>query len=396
MRFIHFTDTHLGKSEEKLEQREEDFHNVFKEVIDRCVSEKVDFVVHSGDIFDRARPPTKTLVFLVKQLMRLKELNIPFYIVPGSHDIGIDGTFISVLDELGLLTNLASPRYRKMDGKKILLSGEKFKDVFICGVEGRRDQISEVYSNLEITERGKYNIFVFHHITSEIADKFSDIPSSLLPKGFDYYAAGHWHGLAKMQHEDGVLVYAGSTEYNELNEMISDKHKYYILAEIKDGKTVLTEVPLHTRPIVFCEVNCDGLDSRSIADKAIENIPKKNDNAILIIKFVGKLKRGIKSEVDRNKINNFALENKYFYTKINISDLENPDTPKVSTKSRSALDIEREYLKKQCYSDSEIKIAEKMIALFGKKLSPSELSSVTSDAITLVKGALIENKENPA
>jgi len=392
MKFIHFSDTHLGKSEVKLEQREEDFCKVFEEVIDKCISEKVDFVVHSGDIFDRARPPTKVIIFLVKQLNRLKELSIPFYIVPGSHDIGSDGTLISVLDEVGLLINLASKRYIRNEDKKIILSGEHFKDVFLCGIEGRRDNISEVYSNLKIDGKGKYNIFLFHHITSEIADKFADINSSLLPPGFDYYAAGHWHGFAKIKHDNGTIVYTGSTEYNELNEMIDDKHKYCVLVEVINGKSTIKEIPLKTRKIVFFEVNCEGIDSREVTDKAIGKIPNGQNGAILIIKLSGRLGRGMKSEIDRNKINDFAVKNGYLYTKIYLGDLENPETPRIITKARSAIDIEKEYLTKQGYSETEINIAEKMIILFGKKLSASELDSAKSNAVKLIRGATVENK----
>jgi len=392
MKFIHFSDTHLGKSEAKLEQREEDFCKVFEEVIDKCISEKVDFVVHSGDIFDRARPPIKVIIFLVKQLSRLKELNIPFYIVPGSHDIGSDGTLVSVLDEVGLLINLASKRYIKNDDKKIILSGEHFKDAFLCGIEGRRDNISEVYSNLEIDGHGKYNIFLFHHITSEIADKFADINSSLLPSRFDYYAAGHWHGFAKIKHDNGVIVYTGSTEYNELNEMIDDKHKYCVLVDVIDGKSTIKEIPLKTRKIVFFEVNCEGIDSREITETTIGKIPNDQNGAILIIKLSGRLGKGMKSEIDRNKINDFAMKNGYLYTKIYIGNLENPEAPRISTKARSAIDIEKEYLVKQGYSENEISIAEKMIILFGKKLSASELESTKSNAVQLIKGVIIENK----
>ena len=394
MRFIHFTDTHLGKSEAKLEQREEDFCNVFAEVIDKCLSEKVDFVVHSGDVFDRARPSTKTIIFLVKQLNRLKGANIPFYTVPGSHDIAPDGTLLSVLDAVGLLVNLASSRYIRMENNKIILSGENFKDVFLCGVAGRRDNIADAYSNLKVEGDGNYKIFVFHHITSDIADKFADIPSSLLPQGFDYYAAGHWHGFAKLQHGKGILVYPGSTEYNELDEMIRDKHKYAILVEFKDGKTTIKELPLKTREIVFCEINCDSMDAREVSDKTVAKIPKDKDGAILIIKFRGRLGKGTKSEIDRNKINEFAIKNGYLYTKIYLGELENPETPHVSTKARSASDIEKEYLKKQGYSEKEMSIAERMIALFGKKLGASEFASAKDNAIKSIEGAIIENKEN--
>ena len=85
MKFIHVTDTHLGKRESRIEEREQDFYKAFEQVIDKAIEEKVDFVVHSGDLFDVARPPTRTLIFAVKQLTRLKDEGIPCYIAAGSH-----------------------------------------------------------------------------------------------------------------------------------------------------------------------------------------------------------------------------------------------------------------------------------------------------------------------
>jgi DNA repair exonuclease SbcCD nuclease subunit len=394
MKFIHFTDTHLGKNETKLEEREQDFYRAFEQVIDAALSEKVDFIVHSGDVLDRARPPTRTLIFLVKQLARLKEAGIPFYVVPGSHDIGVDGTLLSVLDAIGLLVNLASKRYTKTEGENIILSGEHCGDAFLCGVAGRRDNITDIYSRLRIKDRGKFNIFVFHHITSEIADKFADIPSSLLPPGFQYYAAGHWHGFAKLRHGDGHLIYPGATEYNELTEMVNEPKRYFMLVNVHGNQADVQERPISTRPIVYKEVNCDGFDAHDMAEEALKVIPGEGDSAVLIIRFTGKLGKGTKSEIDRNKIHEFAVSNGYLYTKIYVGDVYNPDTPHVSTKARSALEIEREYLKKQNYGPKEIAIAERLIRLLGQKLAASELDTVNDDASEMIRSELIENKEN--
>lgn len=79
MRFVHFSDTHLGKSNFKLQERIEDFNKVFEDVISFCIKNKVDFVIHSGDLFDRARPGTGVFLFAVKQLKKLKENKIPFF-----------------------------------------------------------------------------------------------------------------------------------------------------------------------------------------------------------------------------------------------------------------------------------------------------------------------------
>ena len=71
MKFIHVADTHLGKTEFKLKEREEDFYRSFKQVIDFAIEKDVDFVIHSGDLFDTARPPMRTVIFAINQINRL-------------------------------------------------------------------------------------------------------------------------------------------------------------------------------------------------------------------------------------------------------------------------------------------------------------------------------------
>lgn len=64
MKFAHLADTHLGYRQFGLLEREKDFYEVFDKIIDKIIEEKVDFVIHSGDLFDSARPsPIALLAF---------------------------------------------------------------------------------------------------------------------------------------------------------------------------------------------------------------------------------------------------------------------------------------------------------------------------------------------
>jgi len=390
MKFVHVTDTHLGKTESRIRERELDFYNSFKQVIDYALEKKVDFVIHSGDLFDVARPMTRTLIFTVQQLMRLKEANIPVYIAAGSHDIGVEDTIISVLEAIGLLKNMSASRYYKSEADKIIMDGEMFKDVFICGLAGKRENISDVYEKLSPARHGNYNIFIFHHAISDISEKFADITTSLLPKGFDYYAAGHWHGFFETKYSTGIVVYPGSTDFNDLTEMENHQEKYFCIVDTETKK--YEKIKIRTRQIVSVSVNCTGHDAKEIAAKTVAQIPHNGSNAILIIKLNGKLDKGTKSEIDRNVITESAKSKGYLYTKIYLSELENPEAPFVSTAHKTAAEIEEEYLKKQKYDDSSINVAKQMITLFGKKLTPAELKARQKAAIEIVRGFLVDTK----
>jgi DNA repair exonuclease SbcCD nuclease subunit len=391
MKFIHVTDTHLGKTESQIREREQDFYKSFEQVIDRAIKEKVDFVIHSGDLFDTARPPTRTLIFAIKQLSRLKEAEIPCFIAAGSHDIGVDDTMISVFEELGLLKNISSNRYYSVDGNNIIIDGELFNGTFICGIAGRRANIEKTYEKLKPARKGDYNIFIFHHIISDISEKFSDIPTSMLPHGFDYYAGGHWHGFFQTKYREGIVVYPGSTDYNDLNEMEKDPAKYFCLVTVKDGKTNVHKIEIETRKIVSLTVNCNDMDAAKVSEAVVKKIPPEGEGKILIIKMNGKLGKGVKSEIDRIKISDSSKSKGYLYSKIYIGELENPEAPFVSAKRLTPSEIETEYLEKQKYRKEEIKVAKQLITLLGKKLKPSETEARIKAATEVVRGFLLEN-----
>jgi len=85
MKFSHISDTHLGQYRSKKE-REDDTYNAFKQAIEISIKDKVDFVIFSGDIFDKAQPPNDAILHMMEQLNRLKENGIESYFVLGDHD----------------------------------------------------------------------------------------------------------------------------------------------------------------------------------------------------------------------------------------------------------------------------------------------------------------------
>ncbi len=391
MKFVHVADTHLGKKDGNMEERMLDFFKAFKQVIDYAVNNNIDFVVHSGDLFDKPRPSVRTLVFAVNQLQRLKKKNIPMFLIPGSHDTGVGETIISLLDELKLLRNLAEKRYFEIKDSKIILNGEIYKGIFLCGVAGKRANIEEIYRRIVPKEGGDYRIFMFHHTISDISEKFADIPTSLLPKGFDYYAAGHWHGFFKKEYDKGIIVYPGSTEFNDIKEAESDKDRYFCVVDTETNK--LEKIKLYPRRHLIYKINCNGLDAKDVAKKAISEIKEISKGAVLVIKLKGKLGSGTKAEINRNRIIEWAREKEFLFTKIYLGDLENPEKPSIGSEIKSPSRIEDEYLKKQNYTESEIKLAKDIITLIGNA-SKKDVDFVKDEVIRIVEGVLIENTEN--
>ncbi|MEM2850046.1 MAG: metallophosphoesterase, partial [Candidatus Bathyarchaeia archaeon] len=61
LRVAHVSDTHLGRRQYNLDERENDIYDVFNEIVERILEERVDVFIHSGDLFDSPTPPIKAL-----------------------------------------------------------------------------------------------------------------------------------------------------------------------------------------------------------------------------------------------------------------------------------------------------------------------------------------------
>ena len=110
--FVHAADLHLGYSQYGLEARRQDFDDAFKEVVDKTIELKPDFMIIAGDLFHQPRPSNVTLENTIRSFKRLKDAGIPVLTVDGSHDSApntITGTILYPLDSAGLIHHL--PRH---------------------------------------------------------------------------------------------------------------------------------------------------------------------------------------------------------------------------------------------------------------------------------------------
>ena len=92
MRFVHFSDTHLGYSdlskidpETGINQRESDFYNAWWHTIDKILELRPDFVIHAGDLFQSPRPNNRAIRVALEGIQKLGDADIPFIVVAGNH-----------------------------------------------------------------------------------------------------------------------------------------------------------------------------------------------------------------------------------------------------------------------------------------------------------------------
>ncbi|UXM84305.1 DNA repair exonuclease [Methanococcus aeolicus] len=239
MQFVHISDNHLGYRQYNLDEREKDIYNAFNMCIDEIIDIKPDFVIHSGDLFEQSTPPINALYTAIKAFEKLKECNIPVYIIHGNHDVP---SRITKGSPYLILKNMLKDKLRTFTGKKYHIFKKNNKEIFIGGSDyasiGKTTELFDDYKLIEQESKNyKNKILIFH----QSIYSYSDIPTyelqvNNLPRGFNYYAGGHIHkrilktvDLQSKENNNNknnnpdnngsqVLGWSGSTEITDYDE----------------------------------------------------------------------------------------------------------------------------------------------------------------------------------
>jgi DNA repair exonuclease SbcCD nuclease subunit len=244
MRFAHLSDSHLGSRQFGLLERETDFYDVFAKNIDKIIEKDVDFVIHSGDLFDNNRPSTEALLAFQKALLRLNEAKIPIYAVAGNHD--------SILRKGALPPQVL---FKDIGLKLISDNNPVYTEgpVLICGVRyvpsSQSRALKSAYDQLsKIADKYLKSILVSHQgIDKWMHEDTHEIELSQMPKNFDYYAMGHVHNYVEEDFGKGKLVYPGSMEIwrtSESNENFREFGKGFVVVDLSYDKPQVERVKI--------------------------------------------------------------------------------------------------------------------------------------------------------
>lgn len=260
MQIAHISDTHLGASQFNLKEREEDVYEAFSEVIDTAIKDKVDMVIHSGDIFDDPRPYGTALSILLDQLKRLNENGIKFLFTLGEHDISrIPGVpSVAIFQKVGLAKYIGGGEALSID------------DLLIVGFHKyRRTEIDDLIEKLSGLDKLTSNysgkkILVMHQALLEAHRYAGELSYSSLPKSFDYYAMGHLHDRFEKKFDEikGIVCYPGSIDPTGVEGFEGLKKGFYIVdTSGYEVKPEWIEIK-STRPQIQEEIDYDKIDDK--------------------------------------------------------------------------------------------------------------------------------------
>lgn len=368
VKFAHIADVHLGGWKQQPLQNL-NFES-FKKTIDICLNSKLDFILFSGDLFDSAYPPIEILKETFAQFRRLKEANLPCFIIAGSHDYSVSGkTFLDVLEKTGFCKNVFNAEEKD---DEILLHPHLHGNVAIYGYPGKKSGLEiQDLRKVKLNEApGMFKIFMLHTTIDAVVGNIpmDYLKTSELPKA-DYYALGHIHVL----YNQNNFVYPGPLFPNTFRE----------LEDLEKGSFVLVDTE-STEPVEFIKIPTKKVEKISIkledgflaTEQIILELKKRSlKDKIILLRIFGELKRGKNSDIKFSQIQDYIDSQEAYFILKNTHDLKTKET-----------ELELEV-------DTEENIEEKTIDLYSKQ-NPSELNSLLPQLINALSIEKQEDEKN--
>jgi len=367
-RFAHIADVHLGGWKQQPMQ-DLNFQS-FKKTIDICINSKLEFVLIAGDLFDSAYPPIEILKETFAEFRRLKEANIPCFIIAGSHDYSVSGkTFLDVLEKAGFCKNVTdfeviekqrfpSPKDSESQKEKdtIILNPTLFGGVAIYGYPGKKsgleiDDLRRVKLN---DAPGMFKIFMLHTTIDKAKGTLpiDSLETDLIPKA-DYYALGHLH--IDFQYQN--FIYPGPIFPNNFQELEDLNHGSFYIIDT-ESENSLRKVELKIKEIVSVELEIR--NTLSATEKIIDELKDKElEDKIVLLRIRGELDNGKTSDIKFTKIEEFVKEKQAYFFLRNTHDLKSKEV-EMELEIGDTEDIENETIK--VYSDQNPSDFNKLIS----------------------------------
>ncbi|RLG16347.1 hypothetical protein DRN69_01075 [Candidatus Pacearchaeota archaeon] len=315
VKFAHISDVHLGGwKQPKLQEL--NFQS-FKKTIDICINKKLDFILISGDLFDSAYPPIEVLKETFGEFRKLREANIPCFIIAGSHDYSVSGkTFLDVLENAGFCKNVVD--FEEIEDK-IILNPVIYKGVAVYGYPGKKSGLEiEDLRKIKLNDSpGMFRIFMLHTTIDKAKGELpiESIETESLPK-VDYYALGHLH--MDFQYEN--FIYPGPIFPNNFQELEDLQHGSFYIIDT-ESETSLNKIELKIKEVVSLDIEVK--DALTATEKIISELDKRDiEGKIILLRVRGEIERGKNSDIRFSQIEEFADRKGVYFILRNTHDLK--------------------------------------------------------------------------
>jgi DNA repair exonuclease SbcCD nuclease subunit len=244
VKFLHTADLHLGSPLDGLGAANPDLqqdlraatYDAFRRLVDVAIQEAVEFVVVSGDLYDRESRSVRANQFAAEQFSRLDEANIPVYLVYGNHDPVESG-----IEFVDLPANVHE--FPADSPGSVIHETDGTERACLCGQSYRRKAESRAFhTEYEPADPSLPTIGLLHTALDPGSDRYvpSDVASLRDRQEFDYWALGHIHD-PRIEHRNPTIAYPGIPQGRHINE--AGLRGAYLVDLSMDGQAALEFVP---------------------------------------------------------------------------------------------------------------------------------------------------------
>ncbi len=259
-KFIHAADIHLDSPLHKLDAYEgAPVHQIrqatraaFENLVNLAMNQQVSFVLISGDLYDGDWKDYNTGLYFVSQMCRLRDANIPVFIIAGNHDAASKITKNLKLPDGVTIFSSNSPETFQMKHPGVAVHGQSFASPAVT---------KDLSADYPPAQPGCFNIGMLHTCASGKEGHAPYAPCTLdglTSKGYDYWALGHIHKREILK-ENPVIVFPGNIQGRHIRETGA---KGCLLVTVDDnGKTVTDFMPLDVIRWFELPVDASGADN---------------------------------------------------------------------------------------------------------------------------------------
>ncbi|MBN1317295.1 MAG: metallophosphoesterase [Anaerolineales bacterium] len=301
IRVLLVADTHLGidlpfRPRDERRRRGHDFFDNLNRALLPALDDRVDLVVHGGDLFYRTRVPAVLVEMAMAPLIKVADHGIPVYIVPGNHERSRIPLHLWTQHPNLYIFNKPRTFVQTIRGVVVALAGFPFahqvRDRFGSLVEqtGYRETASDVrllclHQTIEGATVGPSG-YTFRGGAEVIRGQ--DIP-----RGIAAVLAGHIHRQQTLTRDlrgnslPAPVIYPGSIERTSFAERNEEKGYTIFKVEPSEhpgGRLADNEfIPLPTRPMETIHIQVDGKNNQDLTDYLLGAFKSMDSNAIVRI-----------------------------------------------------------------------------------------------------------------
>lgn len=225
LRFVHTADLHLGSRVTNLSGLDQSAsmdllnstYRAWKEIIDLCIRESVDFLLVAGDVHDSADQNIRAQLQFVEGLKRLGEKGIAVYIVRGNHDPDNAWSNSITMPDNAHIFSSKGPEliiHRDREGRPLAaIVGMSFATAHV------RDNLAERFPDRD--NEWPYTIGLLHCNVGGAQGHEPYAPCSiedLRRCGYDYWALGHIHQPTVLEVGPPYIAYSGNPQGRDMGE----------------------------------------------------------------------------------------------------------------------------------------------------------------------------------